>query len=416
MSEIEEEKNEEEVEEEIEEKNDEKSETDGLEDEEVKHISFGITKGNSYNFGTATANAVFRINSREEIITTSREIIRVDSGVIVNRAPHKSCTGVYCPIYDALVTITTVRSVFSVFLLNYDIREPVVTGISLDQIGICHVLFDERNSTIVTFGNGIKTWYLDCLPRDSRRTIMDNYANIRPRASFAQFHTSFAMVIPCLDTYNHRVFIPTQDGLLCYDYDGKFLQPPLQHNNHWFTMFSFNPYNKKMLTSDRDEAKESKAQRAAQFKKQIVTQGVQYWREDGSLSKELTFTNASLFAAFFIDKEFAVTVDSSFYVHIVDMKTMKFFTCCQIECRPNHIFFQNDTKNVNLVVCSAANVFYYKICVPWKLWLLTHIPPTMIQRCPRFERNSGSVKNCGINSFTSAGDVKAAAFQDSAMS
>lgn len=374
-----------------------------MNEENVKRISFGITKGHSFSFGTASANGVFKINSREEIILTSREIIRVDSGIIVNRAPHQSSTGIYCPTYDALVTVTGVQSEFSVFLLNYDIREPIMKGVPLDQIGIYHVLFDDKNSILVTFGNGIKTWYFECLPKKARTCISDNYANIRPKASFAPYYTAFMMIIPCLDADNRRIFIPTSDGLLCYDYDGNFLPPPLAHNNHWFTMFTINPFTKKMLTSDRDEAKDAKQERAANFKTPIVTQGVQYWRRNGTLSKELPFINASLFAAYFINNEFVVAIDAFFSVHIIDLKTMRFFTCLKIEFRPSHISFENDERDLRLVFCSVSSVYYYNICVPWRLWNLTHIPVTKILRCPKYEcaaRISVELADSSIRLFT----------------
>ena len=103
-------------------------------------------------------------------------------------------------------------------------------------------------------------------------------------------------------------------------------------------MFAINPFNNKMITSDKDEAKESKMQRAANFGKPIVAQGVQYWRKDGTLSKMVPFTNNSIYAGFFLNKEFIVVIDAQFIVHIIDLKTQKFFTCLRLECRPFHIY------------------------------------------------------------------------------
>ena len=356
-----------------------------MENDDVRQIDFGIKPAHSFNFGTATVHGVFKINEREELIATSKEIVRVDSNVIVKKSPHVSNRSVYCPSYDALVTLTEIRSTFSIFFVEHSIKEPVATGIPVDQTGIQHILFDDIHGIIVTLGNGIKTWYLDSLRRKQRTVVTDNKANIIERAFFALDYTSFTLEKPSIDSQNQKILIPTKNGILCYDYDGNVLKPPLKYNNHWFTMFAINPFNNKMITSDKDEAKESKMQRAANFGKPIVAQGVQYWRKDGTLSKMVPFTNNSIYAGFFLNKEFIVVIDAQFIVHIIDLKTQKFFTCLRLECRPFHIYFQNDQRDLRIVICSAMNVFYYNICVPWRLWARTQIAATRIMRCPKLD-------------------------------
>ena len=349
---------------------------------EVREINFGIQKVSSFSFGTAYINTVMRLNKYEHIVTTSKEVLRIENGIVKSRCACQVSAAIYCKEYDALITVSPTHSEFTVFFPSVSMKEPVFQGMKLDQVGVYHILFDKRTATIITIGQGVKTWYLNCLLKKERRTLFDNRMTIEPRASFGVSYSASMITVPSYDASKGIIYLPTASGLQCFDLDGEVQPQPVKFPGDVLSMFAVNPFNGNMLSSDRDDSKQD---RLAKYRPPESHEGICYWSKKGVLRARIPFTNSSLFAAFFVNKEFVVGLDAALFVHIVDLKTLKFYPMFQLGARPTRVFFEIFQDQPRLYVVTNNEFSTYMVRVPWRLWYKAPTAPLKMARCPRYK-------------------------------
>lgn len=363
---------------------------------QVLEINFGIQKAASYSFGTAYINTVMRLNKYEHIVTTSKDILRIENGSVKSRYPCPVSAAIYCKEYDALIVVSPTHSEFTVFFPSLSMKEPVFQGMELDQVGVYHILFDQRTATIITIGQGVKTWYLQCLPKKERRTLFDNRMTIIPRAAFGISYSASMITVPCYDEKKGLIYLPTSTGLQVFNLDGEVQPQPIKFPGEVLSMFAVNPFNGKMLSSDRDETKQD---RLSKYRPPESHEGICYWSKKGVLRSRIPFTNSSLFAAFFVDKEFVVGLDAALFVHVVDLKTLRFYPMFQLSARPTRVFFEIFQDQPRLYVVTNNELSVYNVRVPWKMWYKAPTAPVKMARCPRYRHAARILMQLSDSSF-----------------
>ena len=67
-----------------------------MKSEDQEHISvpelrFGIQTIAKYSFGTNPINTVIRLNKYEQFVTTSKEILKIENGLVKSRTLYPVC-------------------------------------------------------------------------------------------------------------------------------------------------------------------------------------------------------------------------------------------------------------------------------------------------------------------------------------
>jgi len=328
----------------------------------VKSFDFGLFHDSTTEIGSMPIHSYIRINDQEHIAATESEIFYIRRGLSSKSYNIPSISAIYIHEFNVLVIVTPSPSSFSVYLLD-SLRSPILSGVFLDQIGVCHMVYSHKSNSIITLGISVHSWRFQFIP-PSKYGKSDFFAKISPRKKFALGYRASLLSYPCFIKSKEILMITTNDGIMAFDLDGNIIKPPIAYHTKTFTLFAHNESNGKYLSSD-------------------VQEGLCLWAKSGKLLRHYTCTNSPIFISFFVNAEFIICFDARLYLSIIDLKTDQIFTCVKLENRPQKIFFEKSNEEACKIILVSINmVSIYQISIPWKLWRRSGTAPVYIHRCP----------------------------------
>ncbi|EAX95294.1 hypothetical protein TVAG_270850 [Trichomonas vaginalis G3] len=334
------------------------------ESEEVKVINFGIFDDFTMSKGSMCFHSVLKINEFEYLSCAPKQIIKFERDRIKKIYNIPSACATYLPYYDAIIIISPPPTKMSIYFGD-QLNEPIIQDINIDQVGICHMVWSERNRTLITFGIGVSTYLIEMVPKINRIAKYDIWARVTFLKHFAIGYRANLLSNPCWIETKNELVIPLKEGLMRYTLDGEMKGSPVSLNSDKFTLYLYNEHNKKALTSDAD-------------------QGLCLWNKHGRMTHHYTCISTPIFVAFYLTNEFLIAYDSSMYLSIIDIKTERYFPMVKLYPRPDKIFFDRSYGQTTRVIVSSQNsVKVYKVIIPWHLWKRTSTTPKLILRCPR---------------------------------
>ncbi|OHT10219.1 hypothetical protein TRFO_20510 [Tritrichomonas foetus] len=332
-----------------------------MDDQEV--IKFGIFDDFSLTFGTGNIMSVFPINYRECIVSTSKEIIKIERDIVKMKYPLKFSTCTLVPDTDFLIGVSLQLGKISVFQLS-DLSHPLLEeDYQTNQCGIFHFFYSPKSKAIVTVGDGIRVYNFEYTM--SRLSVVKPKVSISFRSKFASSHNTPIMVSPVFDYEKELIILPSSEGFCAFNLDGKKEKVLSNFPSTPTTVYAVHPKSPKLLTCDSQN-------------------GMVLWGKIGHIEEMFSAVVSTVLAMFFIDNENVICLDSYHNLFILNIKTSRTFFCYTLPSRPSRLFFLRINNVPYLCVCYHSLLKALKIVIPWKVWNL-HINDTrQISRCNKF--------------------------------
>lgn len=332
--------------------------------EDVKEIDFGIFEDFAVSKGSMCFHSVMRINDYEYLAAAPKQMIKFERDKIKKSYDIPSVCVTYLKHYDAIIIISPPPTKMSIYFAD-QMNEPILKDVNVDQFGICHMVWSERNRTLITFGIGISTWLIEMVPKMDRIAKYDIWAKVTFLKHFALGYRANVLSNPCYIEKKSQIVIPLKEGLQIYSLDGEMKGSPVTLNSDKFTLYLYNEKNNKALTSDAD-------------------QGLCLWNKHGRMMHHYTCISTPIFVAFYMTKEFIISYDSTMFLSIIDVKTERYFPMIKVYPRPDHIFFDRSPGlPTRVIICAQNAIKVYRVIIPWHLWKRTATKPQLILRSPR---------------------------------
>ena len=323
------------------------------------NLTFGIEEEFKYRDGSCVINNVNKINAFQFFATTNKNLVKFEPNNPIQTIKRETLCGMYVEKYEVVIYVPKKENNFVVAYAE-KIMDVIYESEKINHLGLRHILFSPKSSTIVCFGVGIKTYRFSCPSANQRRSFVDFPIKIELRASFCEDYIASSQVQPVIDEDKEHILIATPKELLIYDLDGHKVNNviPLKSTN--WQIFTINPYNNNYLTQDLD-------------------QGICYWDYAGRILRHFVFATAQLLAVYFINAEFCFIVDVNLNTFIIDLETQQMFRGIKIEDHSNRFLFIRGERPY-FITCGLVTTFY-RISTYWRLWNIISTPILKMERC-----------------------------------
>lgn len=351
---------------------------------ESKIIAFGVEETFKVNFGTGNVNSVYPINSREYIVTTPKEMIKMEKTNIKVKLPYHFCASCLIPDVGMIAAISVHNSELFILNLN-DLSHPLLKNYQTNHTGIFHIFYSVKSSCIITIGSGVKTWNLNCIMPDGNVTSALPSVTVTPRACFGEKFETLILNPPAFDYQRELLFLPTQQGIQGFTLDGKqmVIGSRVQATN--VTVFSYCNTNRKLLTADQHE-------------------GICLWNKMGKLHHRYSIGTSSIFLLKYITSEHVILMNSKGNAYILNVKTGNAFHVYSAPEIPTR-FFIFLQPYPTLVLCYHSTAAFLKITIPWGVWAKNVVKSRIIRRMPK-KNHAARILVQTLNSFVKLFDPR----------
>ena len=377
--------------------------------ESLDIVKFGIFDDFSHVFGTGIITNVISLNHREMIISTTKEIIKIEKSVIKMRHPIKFSTCAIVPGTDFLIGITTKKGDLIIYQIgdlpqkqqSYNSRSielppPLLENYSTNQSGIFHMIYSPKSQSIITIGAGIKVFSLKY--KLSRISVIKPTVSISPRSSFASDYATTILVPPAFDSDTELLLLPTDEGICAYNLDGHLIMQCSKYPASVSTVYATHPSKPPKLA----DVPNDKSTNIIRMSKKLLTydsnKGMALWGKRGQLIDQFETIGSSVLAIMFVDSENALCLNSSHALFFLNIKTGKTFFCLNLEKNPSRLFLTFVNNEPFLCACFASYMRVLKIVIPWRVWNLNINKTLNMRRCNKF-RSAARVLVSAENSF-----------------
>lgn len=378
-------------------------------------LTFGFKRKSTQTFGTGIIESIYPINSYENIITTSKEILKIENTTIKKSLKSQFSTSLYIPKANLLVASTLQKGELFVYAVN-DFSHPIITNFQTNQLGIFHLIYSEKSSLLITYGSGIKIWNFELVIPDRRLSSSLPTVKISLRNTFSNYEASI-LNPPAFDYINEYIIIPTIKGIIGYDKDLK----------------------QKVLLS-KVPANSKTAHCYIQTKAQLLvyesSSGILLCTETGFVHSRFTVGNSTVIWMDYLDSEHAITMDAKGNFYLVNLETGKSFNCYSVlnpsafssddnsayilsaisksglsqinggvggcnnaKLIPSRIYLMHNADN-EIALCTGMHLQLFKISIPMKLWSQNVVKSQHIRR---YEKPNQAAR---LLSFTNNSFVK----------
>lgn len=377
--------------------------------ESLDIVKFGIFDDFSHVFGTGIITNVISLNHREMIISTTKEIIKIEKSVIKMRHPIKFSTCAIVPGTDFLIGITTKKGDLIIYQIgdlpqkqqSYNSRSielppPLLENYPTNQSGIFHMIYSPKSQSIITIGAGIKVFSLKY--KLSRISVIKPTVSISPRSSFASDYATTILVPPAFDSDTELLLLPTDEGICAYNLDGHLIMQCSKYPASVSTVYATHPSKPPKLA----DVPNDKSTNTVRMSKKLLTydsnKGMALWGKRGQLIDQFETIGSSVLAIMFVDSENALCLNSSHALFFLNIKTGKTFFCLNLEKNPSRLFLTFVNNEPFLCACFASYMRVLKIVIPWRVWNLNINKTLNMRRCNKF-RSAARVLVSAENSF-----------------
>lgn len=328
-------------------------------------LRFGLQNETIFSTNSATINAFYPIRKHLFFATTRNGLYRFEGTNINKIYPYKLSTSMIIPEYGFFVGISSVGGEIFVMMLE-DMENPLISRFKTDQVAIFHIAYSHKSHVLITVGSGIYIWNFNVTMPFRKTLIHRPTVEITLRAKlFSDYDTSILNPIS-LDYDQELLYFPTKTGFGGFDFDG--------HEKKSFSRVEVNAQtasalcieNKKFITARHSD-------------------GFHLWGKNGFLIKKIPGGVSSILAIRFINKYFAIFMDSNLYVSIIDIKTSKTFHCTTFSTKPTYFNVITYNNKYFLIVSQGWAVKMMEIVLPWIVWKNMTTQTYSIRRCPKYK-------------------------------
>ncbi|OHS96717.1 hypothetical protein TRFO_37094 [Tritrichomonas foetus] len=342
-------------------------------------LSFGFQPKSTITFGTGNVGAIYQINKHEDIVTTSKEICKIENSSIKTSFPSNFATSLFIPEANLIVAVTVQKSLLFVFPLH-DMKNPIVQNFETDQVGVFHLVYSQKSSVLLTFGSGVKIWNFDLIIPDRRRSALIPKVTISLRHNFIDVPYETALLFkPAFDYSEELVFLPTSKGIIGYNMDGKSVVSMSLFPANSKTAHFYLEKKKRLLVYDDEN-------------------GLNFCSTKGFVHTRFSIGSATMIWMDYLDTENAVLMNNKGNFYILNLKTGKSFNCYFTSKMPTRIILMKESREICL--CFGPQVQTFNVIIPWTLWSI-NITKTNLLR--RIERKGEAAR---VIAFTSNSFVK----------
>ncbi|OHT05933.1 hypothetical protein TRFO_26143 [Tritrichomonas foetus] len=353
----------------------------------MRNLKFGLQAKYQINTGVASANTYFPLNGHEFLATTRGGMYKCENEIIKKVYNIKCSTAVLVKEYNLIVTVSAIGGELSVMMTD-DIETPLISRFKTDQIGIFHILYSHKSKVLITVGSGIYVWKLNVKMPVRITSIHKPEVSITLHSKHSLNYDTSILNPPSFDYESELLYLPTKNGFAGFDIDGKEKKLFTKVESTAQTASSLCFENKKFLTARHAD-------------------GFHLWTKNGTLLKKIPGGVSSILAIRFINRHFALFMDSNLYIFIIDIKTSKFFHCITLPSKPNSLTIIHK-ECPYLAICHGSQITMLEIVLPWTVWKGMTTQPYFIQRCPKINEAARVLIYCksSIFSFLSPKDAR----------
>ena len=330
--------------------------------EEKKIISFGLEEELRGVYGTGSIGSVYAINSREHILTTTRNLYKIEKSQIKKCLPYQFLVTCYIPEYQLVVGYSSHGSELFV-LEDRDLEHPVTAHFQTEHNGVFHILYSERSSIIVLVGSGVSVWEINVTIPDTFVSGAKPIVEIKLRSRFAQEYETVIMNSPCFDYQRELLFLATQDGVCAFNMDGEVVRHVTRAVVGSNSVFGYSQKLRRVMTVDQDSV-------------------ISLWDFDGYNCGTFSISASAFFSVQFLDEEHVLLMNAKGIMFILNLKTRKSFHVYTAEKLPNRLIVQREPELTVILTFQSAALFL-KVTLPWKMWTENIIMPKSIRRVPK---------------------------------
>ena len=330
--------------------------------EKKKIISFGLEEELRGVYGTGSIGSVYPINSREHILTTTRNLYKIEKSQIKKCLPYQFLVTCYIPEYQLIVGYSSHGSELFV-LEDRDLEHPVTAHFQTEHNGVFHILFSERSSLIVLVGSGVSVWEINVTIPDTFVSGAKPIVEIKLRSRFAQEYETVIMNSPCFDYQRELLFLATQDGVCAFNMDGDLVRHVTRAVVGSNSVFGYSQKLRRVMTVDQDSV-------------------ISLWDFDGYNCGTFSISASVFFSVQFLDEEHVLLMNAKGIMFILNLKTRKSFHVYTAEKLPNRLIVQREPELTVILTFQSAALFL-KVTLPWKMWTENIIMPKSIRRVPK---------------------------------
>lgn len=356
-------------------------------------IKFGIHDDFSISFGTGTITSVVQLNYREWIISTTKEIIKLEKNYVKMKHPIKFSSCIVVPDTDFLIGVTVNKAELVIYdlttfpqtITSYNSRSPnlptpLLDHFEIDQSSVFHLIYSPKSQSIISIGAGIKVFSFTY--KLGRLSVVPPTVSIKKRSSFASNYTTTILVPPAFDPETELILLPTQDGIAAYNLDGHKIGLCSRYPTSLKTVYATHPSKPPKVTEIPDSSSRSI------LSKKLLTydssQGMVLWNKRGRFVEQFTTIGTAVLAIIFIDSENAICLSTTFAFFIFNIKTGKTFFCSSFDKMLSRIFLVNYNNEPYICACFNTFMVALKPVIPWRVWNLNVDNALSISRCNRF--------------------------------
>lgn len=332
--------------------------------EEKKAISFGLEETMRGVYGTGSIGSIYSINAHEHILTTTRNLYKIEKSQIKKSLPYQFLVTCYIPEYDLIVGYSAHGSELFV-LEERDLEHPITAHFQTEHNGVFHLLFSERSSLLVLVGSGVSVWHIKVTVPENAISITKPIVEIKLRARFAQGYDTVILNSPSFDYQRELIFLPTPEGICAFDMDGQIVRHVTKLASGNNTVFGYSQKLRRLMTVDQESS-------------------ISLWDFDGYNCGTFSISASAFFSVLFLDQEHVLLMNAKGIMFILNLKTRKSFHVYTAEKLPTRLILQRDPELAVIMTFQSAVVFL-KVTLPWKMWTENIIMPKSIRRVPKLE-------------------------------
>ncbi|OHT01064.1 hypothetical protein TRFO_01626 [Tritrichomonas foetus] len=329
----------------------------------MRKIKLGIFPESSILLGNRPIGCVLPINAHEMIATTEKDIYRFEGDDIKESAPYSFSCACHIPGVDLIVAHTYRGSELWV-MKTTDLKHPILSGFNSGHMCVYHILYSAKSKSVIIIGAGVRVFTISWNYTGARLLTSNSNVNFTFRSSFADEYDTTILNPPTFDYENEYLFLPTPEGVRPFTLDGFECKLASKLPADISTVFAFETNTRKLITSD-------------------ATNGICLWKKNGNIKKRIDLLSAAILAIGFIDSENVVCLSASFSLYLLNVKTGRSFLCHTSDRRPTRFLLTSLHSKPIIALCRANRLSLYRIFIPWHVWNLNTVRPSIICRCPK---------------------------------
>lgn len=333
----------------------------------MKSVKFGLIDGINFNTNSAIITAFHPINSHEYLAMTRNGLFKFEDESIKKIYPYKLATSIIIPEYKFIVGVSSLGGEILVLMID-ELDSPVFSHFKTDQLNIFHMMYSHKSHSLITVGSGIKIWNFNVKMPHKVTLINRPEITIKLRAQIAPEYDTPILNPPSIDYDQELLCLPNSNGFCGYNFDGKEIKYFSKVEATAQTAASLCNENKKFLTAQHGD-------------------GFHLWSKKGYLVRKIPGGMSSVLALRYINKHFALFLDSNLWVFIIDIRTTNVFHCFTLSSKPSYfnVYRDSNTKQYFLVISQGCIAKRMEIVLPWTVWKKMTTQPYSIRRCPKYK-------------------------------